>query len=772
MTYTGISMVKNCLFAYCIRWCTVLFLTLPLSAQTFSWTPLGTSAERKCLNLTVCYDGSILAGTDRGLFRSFNNGITWQQCGLDSFEIRCAAADSTGRLYVGGGKQYGRKGVYCSTDSGKSWKQCVVAIDSTKLNNYYAVTALLVVTNEILVAGTDGIGILRSTDHGVSWSKYTLPGDYAYQSVNALCATADGYLYAGAYATVLRSTDLGNTWVTKFKTSSYNYVLTPGHYADVFVFAMANNGSSYLNHSTDQGESWTNLGLGGYNVTGIVQDVRGKIFVSLNSSTSAALVKESTSQTWETVTTDSSFRDCSSIVITPDGHCLVGIYGYLGGGIYRSVSTIASPVIPSINIAQAIADTDHDFKPDRVGKTVTIVGVANGTNLRGTEATQYTLQDGSGGIQLFKAGSGGPILTMGDAVVVTGTIAQERGTTQIIPASFNDSVFHILGSNLVVTQTKLTVRQFMSEPERYESQLVKISGIAKHTRSSAWPVSGADANMVFWDGWDTMIVNINKNTILAGVTEPIYPANVSGVVTQYTSSALVYNDGYQLSPGNPTDFEGGIQVSPNPHFALVTPAKGATLLIDSTNQKFLFTWNKPVDLNGDPLAYRWVPIGGTAVATGGSPTGADSFLVRTGAQLLTFLGSKDTAVLKWTVQTKDQFPAIVSNVDTSFVKLIKGKTLNVKAMDNLLPTVFSLAQNYPNPFNPSTTISYQLPITGFVSLTVYDVLGREVATLVKETKDVGVYTTTFNAQSFSSGLYFYEMRSGSFVSVKKMLLMK
>jgi Secretion system C-terminal sorting domain len=88
-----------------------------------------------------------------------------------------------------------------------------------------------------------------------------------------------------------------------------------------------------------------------------------------------------------------------------------------------------------------------------------------------------------------------------------------------------------------------------------------------------------------------------------------------------------------------------------------------------------------------------------------------------------------------------------------------------------IPKVLSLA-NYPNPFNPSTMISYQVPNSSHVNLRVFDVLGREVATLVNEVKSAGAYKAMFNASNFSSGVYFYQLNAGSFIQTKKMLLMK
>lgn len=82
------------------------------------------------------------------------------------------------------------------------------------------------------------------------------------------------------------------------------------------------------------------------------------------------------------------------------------------------------------------------------------------------------------------------------------------------------------------------------------------------------------------------------------------------------------------------------------------------------------------------------------------------------------------------------------------------------------------AKNYPNPFNPTTTISYSLPNTGFVKLTVYDRIGREVMVLVDENKQQGTYTVEFNAANLPSGIYFYRIKTAEKTEVRKMILAK
>ena len=99
--------------------------------------------------------------------------------------------------------------------------------------------------------------------------------------------------------------------------------------------------------------------------------------------------------------------------------------------------------------------------------------------------------------------------------------------------------------------------------------------------------------------------------------------------------------------------------------------------------------------------------------------------------------------------------------------------------DEIIPNKFVLYQNYPNPFNPTTTIKYSIPVgdANFASTTntilkVYDILGKEVLTLVDEHKSSGTYEVVFDASNLASGTYIYRLQVGSYAETKKMLLVK
>ena len=114
----------------------------------------------------------------------------------------------------------------------------------------------------------------------------------------------------------------------------------------------------------------------------------------------------------------------------------------------------------------------------------------------------------------------------------------------------------------------------------------------------------------------------------------------------------------------------------------------------------------------------------------------------------------------------DQVVSAYSNEDSA-------QTPNVTGVKNsFVPFTYNLEQNFPNPFNPTTKIMYQIANRGFVSLRVYNILGNKVATLVNEEKPAGIYIVEFDASSLPSGIYFYHLQTGSFISTKKLILMK
>jgi hypothetical protein len=110
--------------------------------------------------------------------------------------------------------------------------------------------------------------------------------------------------------------------------------------------------------------------------------------------------------------------------------------------------------------------------------------------------------------------------------------------------------------------------------------------------------------------------------------------------------------------------------------------------------------------------------------------------------------------------------------DLLYSAIINGIPLEVAEDHNTVPSSFALTQNYPNPFNPTTTIDYELQTSGFVTLSVFDMLGREIKTLVNKQQGAGKYSIDLDGRDLMSGIYFYSLKSGNYSSIRKCVLLK
>lgn len=152
----------------------------------------------------------------------------------------------------------------------------------------------------------------------------------------------------------------------------------------------------------------------------------------------------------------------------------------------------------------------------------------------------------------------------------------------------------------------------------------------------------------------------------------------------------------------------------------------------------------------------FVPVGGSPLLTGANFSNPNLAGFTTTTYVGAF-GSNNNWLLSW------------SNFNPQFYT---PQPNSITTNGNLIPNQFELSQNYPNPFNPSTSINFNIPTKGFVSLKIYDVTGKEVANLVNQDLSAGSYKYDFNASNLTSGIYFYTLTANNFRETKKMTLIK
>jgi hypothetical protein len=195
----------------------------------------------------------------------------------------------------------------------------------------------------------------------------------------------------------------------------------------------------------------------------------------------------------------------------------------------------------------------------------------------------------------------------------------------------------------------------------------------------------------------------------------------------------------------------------SPYIAVTYPNGGEHLFTDST---YVIRWQSNVH---DTVNVELMK--GSTVAA----VIADSLVSGTNA-LLWQVPAAMKADSSYTVRITSVNRAALSDASESVFAI--GSGITSVAGSSASVSTFALGQNYPNPFNPSTVISYQLPVSAHVMLKVFDIMGRDVRTLVDERKNAGTHAVTLDASGLPSGVYFYRLQAGSFVQSKKLMLLK
>ena len=180
---------------------------------------------------------------------------------------------------------------------------------------------------------------------------------------------------------------------------------------------------------------------------------------------------------------------------------------------------------------------------------------------------------------------------------------------------------------------------------------------------------------------------------------------------------------------------------------------------DSSNIAYNYTYLDDPNLNGKPDAIF-------LVTTNFNPGGSTEGVFDSSAIGVWY----DTRRAKWAIFNQDRSPMPDGAAFNIF--LATESVTSIQDNEKQIPDKFTLFQNYPNPFNPVTTIKYALPQKAMVTLTVYNISGKKIATLVNTTQPAGVYEYTFDGSNLSSGIYFVTLRANDHVQVIKMTLLK
>jgi hypothetical protein len=241
-------------------------------------------------------------------------------------------------------------------------------------------------------------------------------------------------------------------------------------------------------------------------------------------------------------------------------------------------------------------------------------------------------------------------------------------------------------------------------------------------------------------------------------TNPTAISNLYAGIFSFFAPNAIFNS------GNITRYYAASKLGYTYNTSTPNPYLGVALLTeDATNFKAMTSTDI---LNGFTTAEKWASLSGGIVNDSIGP-GGNSFTLAAGPFNL---AAGQQINVGFALIAGSSLNDLINKANIAKSKYTSS--ISVRNISTEVPSKFELMQNYPNPFNPSTTIKFALPKSEFVKIRVYDMLGKEVATLVNEQLQAGYFEYTFNASNLSSGLYFYKIDAGYYTDIKKMVLIK
>jgi photosystem II stability/assembly factor-like uncharacterized protein len=721
-----------------------------INAQTSSWKLIDFPQLVGINSIALSPSGAIFLGVNAGyVLVSTDNGSTWNLTNDSAFSgngLSDIVSDSSGRLLIGTGV-----GFFVSSDAGADWTMRNNGLSFPSLGDFYA----LCIDSGYVIAST-GTGLFRSSNEGVTWDKLIDGFDNSGEVANCFVKGSDGRLYAGTTGGVYFTTDQGDTWgalnsdlpiyynnirslafdstgdmfagsdSTVYKSTNFGAswvpLFTPKPYAYINALAFAKNGNFLVGTirgfylSTDKGGTWS------YNpapvdspawVSTYAFDKQGNIFAGTG--TDGVFRSTDDGNSWVQLETGPSINQISSISSDGGGD----VYAVaVGGGYY-------DPIICSTNeggswtLGAGLSDSSGIYPTIEAvasGKTGEVFAATNGEGLivstnRGKDWS-HSASFPIATVFSLAADTDGFVYAGTDSGVYEST---DEGATWHYIGLYGDDDILSLGLDSAGDVFAGTGHVGFGAPVGY-------ARIFRFSNGGAW-------TLVYGN---THVANINaisagQEGFVYAVTTPVFLGNI------YNNSLMLRSTDGGMTWA--TEDSGLSQLGTN-LVTLAVDTAGRVFAGDIANKGIYMSSNHGLSWTEDSAGL-----------------GTENFI---------------------SAMTSTPSGKVYAGSNDGFIyELSNGEPVtSVLTHTSQVPEEFSLSQNYPNPFNPTTVISYKLSALSDVTLKVYDVLGRKVATLVNERQNAGSYSVTFDGSRLASGVYFYRLTAGSLISVKKLMLLK
>ncbi len=674
----------------------------------------------------------------------------WKQLpGPQGADIRSFGYKNLNTIYCG---TFGM-GFFISNNAGTSWE-----VSNTGLTeNGKFIYSILYYNSKIFIGTQDGV--YKSLDGGASWGvTAAINGNPIIYSIVNIGST----LFLGTTNGAYYSTNDGTNWNPTALTSYLNFLYTD----NVNLYAGPISG---LKKSTDNGVTWTDI------TTGMETDISVYTVIKFN----GRLFAGTNYGVYYSVNAGSTWTQLNAGISYPDIY--VTDFAFNSTNLFVSVSDAG---IFRLNAAMTnwTQVKDGEYAKLFGNSTALLAGAASG---------------------MFRSVNNGGAWTDCNKGLVDMTIRASSSTSaKVYAACFASGACNCLyksedyGSTWINISPVAGLSDFILSVDAKGTKVFAGSRLSSLYRTTN---SGKSWTNLDVDGWQRIlsvdINNANNNIIYAGTSNThsapsgeVYKSSDNGDSwTQMTNfhkpvRCLKSMGDVVIAGLNTTAFFRSTDAGANWHLIdsvninclemsgkYIYASKEDGGLISSTNKGA--SWFSITNNIGDSNVTCLAAISGNIVYAG---TASGVYISADGGKTWKAYngGFSSTAVTSITVNDSYVFAGIDGMRMWKRPQNIPKANLLSENNDGLAPQEFSLKQNYPNPFNPVTKINFDIPANAFVKLSVYDILGREVVTLVNEYKTQGSYSAEFSGSNLSSGVYFYKLETPEFTDIKRMILIK
>lgn len=775
------------------------------NGKSWSQTTDGLSAGN-ILSLTTNDVGDIFAGTAYadfygGVFRSTNNGATWMEhsMGLGSVEIYRLLQNSIGHIFASS------SGVtFRSTNDGNSWSRLTYGNEELRSSN------LLIDTQDRIFAWhrLERLGstadLLQSTDNGVNWSRIAGPKTFL---INRMAINSKGHLFAtwrGVYVGggVFYSSDGGKTWTTKaeFKTNtphaifinSQDYVFLAtqdgilrstdegGTWVQVGVFSRAvclaatSNDHIYAGtrgngvyRSTDNGKSWSKSIPGPYG-GGWVESlaVNFEDYVLAGTLYGGIYMSTDRGNSWKLFNIGFPSSTVWALMISPSGYAFAGNGNspFNGFSVYRTTRTTAVPTLASPSNSATVLSTSPTITWNRI-RSAESYRLQLSKSLDFSKPILDTNIINSRSFSLHNLAINTTYYWRVNSIVGNDTSFYSDVWSFTTPENNLLMNFPLPNRSPYTAEITSVFDHSMEYPYHPDSAVVAYTG-----EEGRWQYGRSDSiNLGF--GWLYGFMKSDSNSFLI---------NRHYLGGAYGIKYLEYDNhpGFDFRTKYDANADGQLQVDEAAGIIDVLAAASGrvtkadmsdygTIKIDHGNSyTTTYVHLSQFRVSEGDTVLRGQVIGRSGGTGKNGNLNAFPFHLHFEAQ---FAGIPIDPY-GWEGFGNDPYEQLTGIANARLWH--QEPLVSVPNERTSVPNNCTLDQNYPNPFNPTTAISFSLPARSYVTLKVFDVLGREVSTLASEELPAGRHTKQWKPESLSSGVYFYRLQADSFVETKKAIFVR